>query len=190
MNPSLFAALVAALLATGCVSIRPVVVSKKTQIENQIVGEIGALQHDLILAASVRSMGADDPDLSPAHREALVAMMNRQFRLDDVVDLKRRRVLGEAMDGTLHYFPNPDLRANPAEADVVKALVEAENADRDTIMQRIIDMNPGLDATHLPEVQRLMHELNVERSELGTLVEDETGEWKEKIDPRLQEEGA
>jgi hypothetical protein len=180
-------ALIAVLMAffllesLACVQIRPRVVSRKTQVEKQILGELGQLERDLMLAASVRSRGAPGADLSPAHAEALVAMMDRQFRLDDILDLKSRSLVGEARDGTL-ALQQAKLPRDAEERARVAALAEAENTDRETIMRRILDMNPGLSAADLPEVRRLVFELEVESSPLGTLFEQEDGTFIEKVD--------
>ncbi len=182
------AMLALALAQAGCLSIRPRVVSRKTQIENQVVGELARLEGDLLLVSSVRGTGADPNDLSPAQREALVAMMDRAFRRDDIEALKRQQVVGEGTDARLFLF----LRRMQGSADDkarVRKLVIAENADRDVLLQRIVDMNPGLGPTDLPEVRRLVHELEVEASAAGTLVQDAQGEWAEKADPRQAEGG-
>ncbi len=176
-----------ALVCTACVSIRPRVVSRKTQIENQVVGELARLERDLVLVSSVRALGADPAELSPAQREALVAMMDREFRRDDVLVLKQRQIVGEAADARLHFFGK---RATAEDRARAKALVEAENLDREKLLQRIVDMNPGLSAADLPAVRQLVHELEVEASLPGTLVPDATGAWIEKADPREVQGGS
>lgn len=178
-----------ALVCAACLSIRPKVVSRKTQIENQVVGELARLERDLVLVSSVRGVGADSAELSPAQREALVAMMDREFRRDDVLDLKRRQVVGEMGEGRLFLFAER-LSGTAEEKAQAKALVEAENRDRETLLQRIVDMNPGLGAADLPEVRRLVHELEVTGSEPGTLVEAPDGAWIEKADPREVKSGS
>lgn len=169
--------LVGVLLA-GCVSIRPRVVSRKTQIENQVVGELARLERDLLLVSSVRGAGMDAAELSPGQREALVAMMNRAYRLDDVEALKRRQVAGEQQNGKLKIFPRRLTGSAREKARAVK-LIADENRDREVVMRRIVDLNAGLTAEDLPEVQSLVHAWLVESSAPGTLYEDEEGQWVE-----------
>lgn len=184
--PVLFG-LVAALVAPGCVSVRPKVVSEKTQLENQILGNFDKLENDLILASSVRSMGAPGNELSPAHREALIAVMNRQFRRDDVEDLKGKKVAGESLQGTLALRETPELRENAQLKLLATKVIAEENRDRDVIMRRVLDMYSGLGPDDLPEVRKLMHELAVTQSLPGTPIEDSEQGWIEKPDPKLDE---
>jgi len=66
------AALVLLASAPGCVKLKPVVLNRKTQLENQILGAFQRLEQDLVLASSVRGAAAS-ARLSPMQREALEA---------------------------------------------------------------------------------------------------------------------
>ena len=44
-------------LGAGCVSLKPVVLDRKTQLENQILGAFQRLEDDLILASSPTEQG-------------------------------------------------------------------------------------------------------------------------------------
>jgi hypothetical protein len=184
--PALFG-LVVALVAPGCVSVRPKVVSEKTQLENQILGNFDKLENDLILASSVRSMGAPGNELSPAHREALIAVMNRQFRRDDVEELKGKKIAGESLQGTLALRDTPELKENAQLKGQATKVIADENRDRDVIMKRVLDMYSGLGPEDLPEVRKMMHELAVTQSLPGTPIEDPDQGWIEKPDPKLDE---
>lgn len=178
---------VAALVAS-CVSIRPRVVSRKTEVEEQIVGGFEKLQRDLVLASSVRGAAAKGGELSPAHREALMAVMNRQFRRDDIEELKQRRIAGEALAGTLEFFATPDTKSDQALNKRARQLVTAENADREIIMQRVIDLHASLDESDLPAVRKMMAEINQAESRPGTLIQDPELGWIDRPDPRLEAE--
>lgn len=177
------------LLAGGpaCVSVRPKVVSEKTQLENQILGSFDKLENDLILASSVRSMAAPGAELSPAHREALMAVMNRQFRRDDIEELKGKKVAGESLQGTLSLRETRETRENAAVRLQATKLIGEENRDREIIMKRVLDMYSGLGPDDLPAVRKMMYELSVSQSFPGTPVEDPDQGWIEKPDPKLDE---
>lgn len=175
------------LAASGCVSVRPKVVSEKTQLENQILGNFDKLENDLILASSVRSMAAPGAELSPAHREALIAVMNRQFRRDDVEELKGKKVAGESLQGTLALRETPETRENAVFRLQATKLVTEENRDREIIMKRVLDMYSGLGPDDLPAVRKMMYELSVSQSFPGTPIEDAEQGWIEKPDPKLDE---
>jgi outer membrane murein-binding lipoprotein Lpp len=171
----------------GCVSVRPKVVSEKTQLENQILGNFDKLENDLILASSVRSEGAPGAELSPAHREALLAVMNRQFRRDDVEDLKTRKIAGESLQGTLALRETPEVRENGTLKVQATKVIAEENRDREVIMKRVLDMYSGLGPEDLPEVRKMMYELNVAQSFPGTPIEVPEQGFIEKPDPKLDE---
>lgn len=187
MRPMKSLCFIAAVLATACVSVRPKVVSEKTQLENQILGNFEKLEADLILASSVRSQGAPGAELSPAHREALLSVMNRQFRRDDVEDLKGRKIAGESLQGTLSLRETPEVRENAQLKGLATKTINEENRDREIIMKRVLDMYSGLSAEDLPAVRKMMYELNVAQSFPGTPIEDAEQGWIEKPDPKLDE---
>lgn len=181
------ALLTSLVILPSCVSVRPKVVSEKTQLENQILGNFDKLENDLILASSVRSMGAPGAELSPAHREALIAVMNRQFRRDDIEELKGKKVAGESLLGTLSLRETPETRENAGFRLQATKLVGDENRDREVIMKRVLDMYSGLGPEDLPAVRKMMYELSVSQSFPGTPIEDSEQGWIEKPDPKLDE---
>lgn len=181
---SLSALLALLFVHPACVTIQMVSVDQKTQLENQILGSFEALQDDLILIASVRGEGQQRTDLSPAKREALMAMMNRQFNLDDVNDLRARGVAGEKRDGLLVFLETDRTRQDSAFAAFARRIIEEENRDRGIIMNRVIAMNPSLGPEDLPTVRRMMHTLALESAPAGTLVESPNGGWSPKTEAR------
>ncbi|RJO67670.1 MAG: DUF1318 domain-containing protein [Myxococcales bacterium] len=166
--------------AAACVSVKVMSVDEKTQLENQVLGSIGELQRDLVMAGSVRGEGLQDKTIPPAQREALMAMMNRQFNADDVEEMKARGAAGEGKNGLLKFFETDRTRTDPAYRDFAQKLVEQENRDRDIIMKRVIATNPKLTMKDYPQVQSIMHKLNVQTSAPGTKIEDEGGAWTTK----------
>lgn len=164
-------------VAVGCVSVKPVVLDRKTQLENQILGTFQRLRGELILASSVRGKGSRANKLSPLEREAVEAMMTREFNRDDVEDLKRAKVLGEGNNGLLARRGEP---GDASKATWVKQLMEEENQARMVIMRRVIDHSPELSRSDLPEVRRIFYRLNVQTARKGDLVQGEDGQWSQK----------
>ncbi len=161
----------------GCMSIRPQVVSQKTQLERQILGEFEQLEKDLIMVSSVRSKGAAEGELSPAHREALMAVMNRQFRRDDIEEYKRSKNAGEGLNGLLRFFPSTETRSDNELEKRIRKTIDEENRDREIIMRRVIDMHEGLDDNDLKTVRTMLGELNQADCREGDLIEDEEEGW-------------
>jgi hypothetical protein len=164
---SLFFALAA------CISLRPVVLDQKTQLENQILGTFQRLEDDLILASSVRG---DEPQntLSPLQREAVEAMMTREFIRDEIEEWKEKQAIGEANTGYLEALSLP---AEEEQAKRLKTLVDEENRNRKIILERVIDLNKDLSRQDLPMVQRLFYRLNVQTARSGDKVQLESGNW-------------
>ena len=163
-------------VAVGCVSVKPVVLDRKTQLENQILGTFKRLEGELILASSVRGAGQPAKKLSPLEREALEAMMTREFNRDDIEELKTRSVVGEGRDGLL---ATRDMPAEAVEAARVKKLVQEENNARLVLMRRVIQQSPDLSAKDLPELRRIFHRLNVQTARKGDWIQRSDGAWEQ-----------
>ena len=165
--------LLAGLFLSGCVTVKPVVVDRKTQLENQILGTFQRLEDDLILASSVRG-DRPEPRLSPLQREAVEAMMNREFFRDEIEELKSKQIVGEATTGLLAILALP---GEPELAKRAKQLVEEENRNRLVILKRVISLNRDLSENDLPQVQHLFYRLNAQTARPGDKVQKENGAW-------------
>lgn len=179
-GPWLFVCLILCLGATGCVSLKVISVDQKTQLENQILGSFSDLQKDLVLVQSVRSEGQAEAKMPPAQREALLAMMNRQFNADDVAELKADGIAGERRDGLLEFFATEKTKTNPGFESGAKRVIAEENRDRGIFMKRAIAINPNLSENDLPKVADLLYRLNVAGSANGTRIQDAAGAWVTK----------
>ena len=174
-NESLVAVMLAGAALAGCVSVKPVVLDQKTQLENQMLGTFKRLEEDLILASSVRG-GRAEAKISPLRREALEAMMTREFNRDDIEELKTRHVVGEGNDGMLAIREAP---GEAAQAARVKQLVKEENAARLVLINRVIQESRELDAQDLPLVRRMFYRLNLQTARPGDQVQQAAGKWVE-----------
>lgn len=173
-NSKLFLTLTASIVitASGCPTVRPVILDRKTALENQILGTFQRLDSELILASSVRGDQAT-AKLSPLQREALQAMLNREFNRDDIDALKAKQIVGEANDGTLKLLTS----ATDAATEQARALVEAENRDRMIIMRRVIQIERRLGDKDLTLVRRVFAGLMLRTAQPGHRVQLRSGAW-------------
>jgi len=174
MSPHRLSPVACLLLFSACVTVKPVVVDRKTQLENQILGTFQRLEDDLILASSVRGERRE-PGLSSLEREAIDAMMTREFQRDDVEALKARQAVGEANTGLLVLLTPP---ADAAEAQRAKELVAEENRCRQVLLRRVIALGPDLSDKDLPELQRILYRIQAETARPGDRLQGEDGAWR------------
>lgn len=158
----------------GCVSLKPVVLDRKTQLENQILGAFQRLEDDLILASSVRGSQTPAAKLTPLQREAVEAMMVREFYRDDIDALKQAQVVGEGKDGLLVVLARPEAEAQAAE---MERLVKLENDSRTVIIRRVIQQERSLTERDLPLVRNIFYRLNRQTAQPGDKVQTEDGQW-------------
>ena len=177
---------VIALSSANCMTIRPQVVDKKTQLEKQILGSFDKLESELVLASSVRSKGAPGKELAPAQREALIAVMNRQFRKDDVVDMLSAKQACETLQGVLKLEENDAVRANAGLKEQLKKMIVEENKDREVILKRVVDLNPGLSESDLPAIRKMFYERNAGECLPGMKIEVEGQGCIDKPDPTIE----
>jgi len=162
------------VLAVGCVKLKPVVLNRKTQLENQVLGAFQRLERDLVLSSSVRG-NADAAKLSPLQREALEALMIREFYRDDIDALKQEQLLGEGKSGMLELLTQPK---EPQQLEEVRRQVKQENDARMVIMRRVIQINRDLTEKDLPMVRRIFYRLNRQTANPGDRVQLESGQWE------------
>ena len=165
------------LFVSGCVSLKPVTLDQKTQLENQILGSFERLNDSLLLLSSVRdTQPIPERKLSPYERETLQAMMNREFIRDEIDQFKDEQFVGEGKDGLLILLnqPEDEIRNNK-----LKRLVEEENRNRQVIFERIIQMGDKLTAADRSLVQLIFYRLQRQVAKPGWKVQLEDGGWHE-----------
>jgi len=172
--------LCAASVFCGCISLKIVSVDQKTQLENQILGSLQQMEGDLVMVASVRGEGDKNDRISKAHKEALMAMLNRQFNADDLLEMKNAGVVGEKNDGLLAYYETERTRNDAEFSELSKRIFGEENRDREIIMKRVIAMNDKLTMKEYPQVKKMMYMLNVQNSLEGHKIQDDSGKWTVK----------
>lgn len=159
--------------SSACISVKPVVVDRTSQLENQVLGRLQRLEAELILASSVRGDAQPAPR-SPWQREAAEAVMRRAFNEDDIAVLKRSGRVGEAIGGELRVL---DLPTDRAQARWVRQLVAEENHDRGVIMQRVLQLSPDLTSDDLPLIRAIFHRLAMRAAQPGDRLQRDDGRW-------------
>jgi uncharacterized protein YdbL (DUF1318 family) len=154
---------------------------EKTALENQILGTYNQVREDVWMVASVRAANPDSQiTLSEEKRAVLTAIQNREFNKDDVDEFKRDGAVGENAKGLLEIRPLPKLDSDSAYRKLVENIVAEENRDRQLIMQRIMEINPNVQATGVTEVEKVFAKLNRDSARTGEWMQLPEGAWVKK----------
>ena len=161
------------------------IVDQKTALENQILGSYEELGNDVLLLASVRSVD-EEGKLKPVievpngKRLALKSMQRQEFNRDDIREFKNTLCAGEGNDGLLKYFENERTLKDSNYKKFVVAILQEENEDRLTILQRIVATNENFSEKDLPKVQKISASLNRDNAHSGEKVQSDDGVWSTK----------
>lgn len=174
---------------SGCaekfVDVNVTIVDQKTALENQILGSYEELGNEVLLLASVRSVD-EEGKLKPiikvpkGKREALRAMQRQEFNHDDIQEFKSTLCAGEGNDGLLKFFDNERTLKDPKYKEFVVAILKEENADRLTILNRIVATNENFSEKDLPKVQKISASLNRDNALAGEKIQSDEGTWSTK----------
>jgi len=187
--------LCALLTASGCrlgglVGTEIEVRGGQRSLEEQVLGAYEHVGEEVYLLAGVRSVDpatgepTPPPPMTDSERSALEARQRMEFNRDDVEQFKQQHYIGEGNDGLLAFFPDRMeqlVRDDPDRHELVRAIVEEENADRLTIMERIVRTNPDLRGEDgLSAVRRILASRYRRESEPGAMVQMPDGTWAAK----------
>jgi uncharacterized protein YdbL (DUF1318 family) len=178
-----FAAVIVLSISTACSIHTPEVkfTGEKTALENQILGTYNQVKEDVWMVASVRAANLDSQiTLSDEKRAVLTAIQNREFNKDDIDEFKRNGVVGENAKGYLEMRPHERLNTDAEYKKLAEQLVAEENQDRQIIMQRIIDINPNIQASDQAEVEKVFAKLNQDSAKPGEWIQMPDGTWTRK----------
>ncbi len=154
---------------------------EKTALENQILGTYSQVKEDVWMVASVRAANPDSGvALSEEKRAVLNAIQNRDFNKDDIDEFKRDGAAGENNRGYLELRPFERLQKEAEYKKLVEQLLAEENRDRQIIMQRIVAINPTVQATDPAEVEKVFAKLNRDNARPGEWMQLPEGEWVRK----------
>ena len=105
-------------------------------------------------------------EMTPEVKDALE---NRKNRFEELRQFKSQGVIGESNHGYLELFLD-NMRA--------KALVYAENKDRETIYKAIQQQNNLVDA--LGTIEKVFAQVQRDKASLGDKIQGEDGNWTVK----------
>jgi hypothetical protein len=132
------------------------IVDQKTAIENHILGNYEQLGNEMLLD-SVRSVD-EEGKLKPVsevlkgERLALKSMQRIEFKRDDVLEFQSSLFVGEVNGGRLKYFENERTLKDSDYKKFVVAILNEENKDRLTILERIVATNENFSDKDLYKV--------------------------------------
>ena len=104
-------------------------------------------------------------------------MQNREFNRDDIESFKKKGVVGENNEGFLTILDQTQLTEDPKYGEFVRAKLIEENRDREILMERVIEMTPGLSEKDLAEVKKIMAQRNRDNAVAGEKYQTTDGEW-------------
>ena len=174
---------------TGCaeklVDVHVTIVDQKTALENQILGSYEELGSEVLLLASVRSVDEEGKlkpviEVPKGKRKALRAIQRQEFNRDDIQEFKNTSCAGEGNDGLLKYFENERTLKDSDYKNFVVAIMQEENEDRLTILQRIVATNENFSEKDLPKVQKISASLNHDNAHAGEKIQLDDGAWSIK----------
>lgn len=182
------AMVVAATMLAGCggrlFDVNLTVVGEQTSLERQVLGNYDSVGEDLRAYSGVRAVGPDGqvqaPPATTDSRAAMIAAMrNREYNRGDVQALLAAGIVGEGNDGMLAWRSDTRTfkRMGPAE---VEEVVAEENADRGTIIDRLVTTTPGVGEQDRQEVRWILAGRFQEEAPFGAWVQARNGAWMRK----------
>lgn len=170
------------VLVDGCTVKTPEVTftSERTALEKQILGSYRTIEEDAWMVASVRSEESEKVAVPESKRRVLEAFADRKFNADDIGDFKRDAVVGENAQGMLTIRPTSRYEEDNNYRATVDRIVAAENADREVIMDRIVEINSSVNPLDSAAVMKVFAQMNRDASPRGTWIETEDGRWLQK----------
>lgn len=173
------------LLGMQCSLMSPQItlVDQQTSLEKQVLGSYQKIGSDMLMVASVRAVEADGkekdaPHYSDLHQQAIKAMQNQEFNRDDIDELKSKKLIGEALDGSIMLVESDSLPRK--DRQFAEKLVLEENESRQVIWQRIIQLSENLSIKDIPKIRRAYAKMMHEKAMKGELIQTEEGKWVEK----------
>lgn len=165
-----WALLGATIGSISCVSLRPVIVDKKTRFESDVLGDFERVHEELLALPT-----APPSEISAAQRRAIQNVVDRQLNRRLLRPLKREHVVGEGRDGMLAIIREPSA---PEQVERVRERVMQENRARETLISAVIELNPGLGGDARRDLRSALYRRNVMEAEPGDAIQDQRGQWR------------
>jgi hypothetical protein len=182
---SLFFLIGTILLFSACgkfVDVNVTVIDQKTALENQILGSYEELGNEMVLLASVRSVDENGKlkqviKTPPAKLKAIRAMQRMEFNRDDIQKFKEMGIAGEKNDGFLRFFETEKTQKDIQLKAFSQTIINEENEDRETVLNRVIATNIRFSPKDLPKVKKVYANLNRDNAITGEKIQLEDGTW-------------
>jgi len=168
--------------------------SERTALENQILGTYNSLDKEMLLLSSVRGVDFNGnikqpPKHSKDYQEAMNAMQIIAFHSDDLKAFKKLGWIGENNQGLLTMFPMQKINipnelkifAQNYKENEFSYVISQLNQARNTIFNRIIDLNENLSDADLPEIKQISARMNAENAGYGEKIQRINGSWYVKM---------
>ncbi len=171
------------LLALGCSIHAPEVrvTGEKTALEQEVVGTYEQMEEDTWMIASTRAVEEENEiKVSPEKRAVLEALQNQKYNRDDIDEFKVEGFVGENNQGFLEIRSLEKLETNPEKMELIQTIVQEENEDRETVMERVIELNASLKKAVRDDVLSIFAKINQENSTEGTWIQEPDGSWTVK----------
>ncbi len=168
------------LLILGCSIHAPEVrvTGEKTALEREVVGTYEQMEEDTWMIASTRAVeGESEVKVSPEKRAVLEALQNQKYNRDDIDEFKLKGFVGENNQGFLEIRALESLEQNPEQMELVQTIVQEENEDRETVMERVIELNESLKKAVRDDILSIFAKINQENSAEGTWIQEPNGSW-------------
>lgn len=178
---ALLAIVLALLLSCSIKAPEVRVTGEKTALEREVVGTYHQMEEDTWMIASTRGGKAEKKfKVSPEKKKVLEALQEQKFNKDDVDEFKRKEYVGENSRGFLEIRPSKELAKDTEKTKLVEEIVQEENADREVIMNRVIELNSSLKKAVKKDVLAIFARMNQENSPKGTWIQTQDGKWRRK----------
>jgi len=154
---------------------------EKTSLEKEILGTYHQMREDTWMVASTRAV-VEKPQaaMSPEKKRSLDALRDQEFNRDDIEEFKKNGFVGETKDGRLQVRPSEELSRIPETAKLVDEIVQEENAGRQIIMERVIELNDDLKRAVPEDVSAVFAKMYQENSPAGSWIQKPDGAWVKK----------
>jgi hypothetical protein len=177
------------LALAGCggpfLGVNVFVVGERTSLEKQVLGNYRALSSDFESFGSVRGVDEfgrvkEPPKITDSKQASIRAMQNRAYNRDDVDSFLIEGLAGEDNRGRLTLFEEALGKAAPQRQTFVRSVVDEENRDRETLIQRLMRTTPGVTPQDEGRVRALFASLNRDTAPEGSPIQLEDGTWSVK----------
>jgi uncharacterized protein YdbL (DUF1318 family) len=156
---------------------------EKTSLEKEILGTYHQMREDTWMVASTRdAVETTRPaaSMSPEKKRSLDALREQEFNKDDVEEFKQKGFIGETNEGRLWVRPSDELSRISETARLVGEVVQEENADRQIIIERVVELNDALKRAVPKDVFAVFAKMYQENSPAGSWIQKSDGSWIKK----------